>query len=101
MAAILAIYGLVVSVMIANTMSPETHMFKAFVHLGSGLSVGIASLGAGFAIGITGDAGVRGAVQQPKIFMAMMLLQIFSEVLGLYGMIVALLMLSRATSVHC
>jgi V-type H+-transporting ATPase proteolipid subunit len=101
MAAILAIYGLVVSVMIANTMSVETHMFKAFVHLGSGISVGIASLGAGFAIGITGDAGVRGTVQQPKIFLGMMLLQIFSEVLGLYGMIVALLMLSRTTSVTC
>jgi len=82
MAAILAIYGLVISVVIANAMSPETHIFTAFVHLGGGLSVGIASLGAGFAIGITGDAGVRGAVQQPRIFMGMMLLQIFSEVLG-------------------
>jgi V-type H+-transporting ATPase 16kDa proteolipid subunit len=82
MAAILAIYGLVVSVMIANAMGPETHMFTAFVHLGSGLAVGIASLGAGFAIGITGDAGVRGSVQQPKVYMGMMLLQIFSEVLG-------------------
>jgi V-type H+-transporting ATPase proteolipid subunit len=82
MAAILAIYGLVVSVMIANTMQPETHIFTAFVHLGSGLAVGVASLGAGFAIGITGDAGVRGSVQQPRLFLGMMLLQIFSEVLG-------------------
>jgi V-type H+-transporting ATPase proteolipid subunit len=82
MAAILAIYGLVISVMISNSMTPETHMFKAFVHLGSGLAVGISCLGAGFAIGITGDAGVRGAVQQPRIYLGMMLLQIFSEVLG-------------------
>lgn len=82
MAAILAVYGLVVSVMIANSMTPETHLFKAFIHLGGGLSVGISALGAGFAIGITGDAGVRGTVQQPKVFMGMMLLMIFSEVLG-------------------
>ena len=82
MAAVLAIYGLVVSVMIANRMQPETHLFTAFVHLGAGIAVGISALGAGFAIGITGDAGVRGVAQQPQLFTALMLIQIFSEVLG-------------------
>jgi len=101
MAAILAIYGLVVSVMIANSMQPETHLFKAFVHLGAGLAVGISALGAGFAIGITGDAGVRGVSQQPRLFIGMMLIQIFSEVLGLYGMVVALLMLTKTSGVVC
>ena len=63
-------------------MTPETHLFKAFIHLGAGLAVGISSLGAGFAIGITGDVGVRAATQQPRLFIGLMLLQIFSEVLG-------------------
>jgi len=71
--------------MIANAMKPETHLFQAFVHLGAGLSVGISSMGAGFAIGITGDAGVRGVSQQPRLFIGMMLIQIFSEVLGKYA----------------
>ncbi|OXV10871.1 hypothetical protein Egran_01365 [Elaphomyces granulatus] len=101
MAAVLAIYGVVVSVMIANTMTPETHLFKAFIDLGAGLTVGIASLSAGFAIGITGDSGVRGMSQQPRLFVGMMVIQIFCETLGLYGMIIALLMLSRASSVTC
>ncbi|KIW03381.1 V-type ATPase, C subunit [Verruconis gallopava] len=101
MAAILAIYGLVVSVMITNRMQAETHLFTAFVHLGAGIAVGVSALGAGFTIGITGDAGVRGVAQQPRLFMPMMLIQIFSEVLGLYGMVVALLMLTRASSVNC
>ena len=35
MAGVLAIYGLVVSIMIANTLRPETHLFTAFVHLGA------------------------------------------------------------------
>jgi V-type H+-transporting ATPase proteolipid subunit len=82
MAAILGIYGLVVSVIISNNMKAETHLFTAFVHLGAGLAVGISALGAGFAIGITGDAGVRGSSQQPRLFVGMMLIQIFSEVLG-------------------
>ncbi len=58
MAAVLAIYGLVVSVIIANRMQPETHLFIALVHLGAGIAVGVSALGAGSAIGITGEAGV-------------------------------------------
>ncbi|KAJ1348444.1 V-type proton ATPase 16 kDa proteolipid subunit 2 [Parelaphostrongylus tenuis] len=49
-------------------------------------------LGAGYAIGIVGDAGVRGTAQQPRLFVGMILILIFSEVLGLYGMIVALIL---------
>ena len=82
MAGIISIYSLVVSMMIANAMKPETHIFTGFTHLGAGLAVGICGLGAGFAIGITGDAGVRAVVQQPRMFVGMMLIQIFAEVLG-------------------
>jgi V-type H+-transporting ATPase proteolipid subunit len=49
-------------------------------------------MGAGYAIGISGDAGVRGTGQQPRLFVGMILILIFSEVLGLYGMIVALVL---------
>lgn len=82
MAAILSIYGLVIAVIITNGMKEQTHLFTGFVHLGSGLAVGVSALAAGFAIGITGDAGVRGSSQQPRLFIGMMLLQIMSEVLG-------------------
>ncbi|OJT12987.1 V-type proton ATPase 16 kDa proteolipid subunit [Trametes pubescens] len=70
-----------------------------FVQLGAGLSVGLAGLAAGFAIGIVGDAGVRGTAQQPRLFVGMILILIFAEVLGLYGLIVALIMNSRAGDV--
>lgn len=82
MAAILSIYGLVIAVIITNDMKEETLLFTGFVHLGAGLAVGVSALAAGFAIGITGDAGVRGSSQQPRLFIGMMLLQIMSEVLG-------------------
>jgi V-type H+-transporting ATPase proteolipid subunit len=52
----------------------------------------------GFAIGIVGDAGVRGSAQQPKLFVGMILILIFAEVLGLYGLIVALLMNAKASA---
>lgn len=70
--------------------------YRSFLHLGAGLSVGFSGLAAGFAIGIVGDAGVRGTAQQPRLFVGMILILIFAEVLGLYGLIVALVLSTRA-----
>ena len=69
---------------------------RSFNHLAAGLSVGISGLAAGFAIGIVGDAGVRGTAQQPKLFVGMILILIFAEVLGLYGLIIALILNSKS-----
>ena len=49
---------------------------------------------AGLAIGIVGDAGVRANAQQDKIFVGMVLILIFAEALGLYGMIIAIILAS-------
>lgn len=40
---------------------------------------------------------VRGSAQQPRLYIGMVLLLIMAEVLGLYGVIVAILMLTRST----
>ena len=82
MAGIIAIYGLVVSVLISNQLAQKQSLFTGFIQLGAGLSVGLAGLAAGFAIGIVGDAGVRGTAQQPRLFVGMILILIFAEVLG-------------------
>ena len=83
MAGIIGIYGLVVSVLISNDLKQETALFTGFIQLGAGLSVGLSGLAAGFAIGIVGDAGVRGTAQQPRLFVGMILILIFAEVLGM------------------
>lgn len=97
MAGIIAIYGLVVAVLIGTSMKPDTYtLFKSFLDLGAGLSVGLSGLAAGFAIGIVGDSGVRGTAQQPRLFVGMILILIFAEVLGLYGLIVALILTTKS-----
>ncbi|OXM76764.1 V-type proton ATPase proteolipid subunit [Cryptococcus neoformans Bt63] len=92
MAGIIGIYGLVVSVLISGNLASPMPLYTGFIQLGAGLSVGLAGLAAGFAIGIVGDAGVRGTAQQPRLFVGMILILIFAEVLGLYGLIVALIL---------
>ncbi|GIK00352.1 V-type proton ATPase 16 kDa proteolipid subunit [Aspergillus viridinutans] len=49
MAGILGIYGLVVSVLIANTLSQKAALYTSLVQLGAGLSVGLCGLAAGYA----------------------------------------------------
>jgi len=102
MAGIIGIYGLVVSVLVSSGLQQVVSLYTGFIQLGAGLSVGLAGLAAGFAIGIVGDAGVRGTAQQPRLYVGMILILIFAEVLGLYGLIVALLMNAKtATGVQC
>jgi len=94
MAGVLGIYGLIISVILTGNINDEStyNEYKAYAHLASGLSVGLSALGAGMAIGIVGDAGVRANGQQPKLFVGMILILIFAEALGLYGLIVAIVL---------
>merc|ERR1719391_1170557 len=97
MAGIIAIYGVVVAVLIAGQLeaAPAYSLYRGFVHLGAGLSVGLSGLAAGYAVGIVGDAGVRGTAQQPRLYVGMILILIFAEVLGLYGLIVAIYLYAK------
>ncbi len=98
MSGIIAVYGLVVSVLIAGDLGPDQSysLFNGFMHLACGLSVGLSGLAAGWAIGIIGDKGVRSFMLQDRIFVGMVLMLIFAEVLGLYGLIVALILNTKA-----
>jgi len=97
MAGIIGIYGLVVSVLISDGPKQKMALYTGFIQLGAGLSVGLSGLAAGFAIGVVGDAGVRATAQQPKLFVGMILILIFAEVLGLYGLIVGLILNTKAS----
>merc|ERR1719247_2448967 len=115
MAGVLGIYGLIVAVIIGGqigqpkaqewaggTLAPKYSSgatlvstgaayssFAGFAHLAAGLCCGLSGLAAGMAIGVVGDAGVRAVGQQEKLFVIMILILIFAEALGLYGLIVA------------
>merc|ERR1712083_1011694 len=91
MAGVLGIYGLIIAVIIGNGVKvpsdgkPVYSSFTGFAHLAAGL-----------AIGIVGDAGVRASAQQAKLYVGMVLILIFAEALGLYGLIVGLILTSKS-----
>jgi len=98
MAGILGIYGVIISVLLITDAKKELTELTAkgggFKILGAGLSCGLSALASGLAIGVAGDAGVRAYAQTEGIYVGMILLLIFSEAIGLYGFIVAILIRS-------
>ena len=102
MAGVLGIYGLIIAVIIANAVSgvdggrPAYGQFSAMAHFGGGLACGLSGLAAGMAIGVVGDSLTRASAEQPKLFVGMVLILIFAEALGLYGLIVGLILASKA-----
>ena len=83
-----------------SLVGPAYSAFAGYAHLAAGLSCGLSGLGAGLAIGIVGDAGVRANGIQPKLFVPMVLILIFAEALGLYGLIVGII-LSQQKGTAC
>jgi V-type H+-transporting ATPase proteolipid subunit len=73
-------------------------LYSGFAHLAAGLCCGLSALAAGLCIGIVGDAGVRAIGQQEKLFVSMILILIFAEALGLYGLIIALILSNKTYS---
>ncbi|ORY32791.1 hypothetical protein BCR39DRAFT_521574 [Naematelia encephala] len=103
MSGIIAVYGLVVSVLIAGNVVPDQpySLFAGFIHLAAGLACGFTGLAAGYAIGIVGDACVRAYLYESKVFVSMVLILIFAEVIGLYGLIVALILNTAVGEAVC
>lgn len=114
MSGIIAVYGLVMAVLIAGSLNPlddyslyksplkiSMLTFSGIIHLSAGLCVGLTGLAAGYCIGIVGDQGVRSFLLQQKIFVGLVLILIFAEVLGLYGLIVGLILNTKAGPAQC
>eukprot|EP00298_Acanthocystis_sp_HF-20_P026865 c4700_g1_i1.p1 GENE.c4700_g1_i1~~c4700_g1_i1.p1 ORF type:complete len:166 (-),score=58.12 c4700_g1_i1:13-510(-) len=98
MAGVRGIYGLNVAAMISARMGNVDEgysLFNGYAHLSAGFACGLANLAAGFAVGIVGDVGVRASAQQGRIYVAMVLILIFAEALGLYGLILAIVLQSK------
>eukprot|EP00300_Choanocystis_sp_HF-7_P024151 c25557_g1_i1.p2 GENE.c25557_g1_i1~~c25557_g1_i1.p2 ORF type:complete len:172 (+),score=25.50 c25557_g1_i1:129-644(+) len=99
MAGIVGIYGLIVAIILSSSMEPKTYpAANAFIDLGAGLAVGLAGIAAGLAIGVAGDSGVRAYAREPRVYVTMILILIFAEALGLYGLIVGIVMNGQKAS---
>ena len=98
MAGILGIYGLIIAVILqqkiigAGALTPYGNINVGYKNFAGGLTTGFSALGAGIAIGVVGDSGVRANAVEGKMFVGMILILIFAEALGLYGLIIGIIL---------
>ena len=68
MAGIIAIYGLVVSVLISGDLKQQLPLYTGFIQLGAGLSVGLAGLAAGYVSTRSGpNCSFKARLHTPKL----------------------------------
>ena len=95
MAGILSIYGLILAVLITqNVKYDDTSKSHGlfFLQMNAGIVCGLSNAVAGYAIGLSGETGVRSYAINENIFVGLILILIFAEVLGLYGLIAGIIM---------
>lgn len=88
----LAIYGLVVSVLIVGKVNTDITNYTGFKLMGAGLTNGFSGLAAGYCTGVIAESGLDGTSKQPKLFVGMVLMLAWCQALGLYGLLAALIM---------
>ena len=91
MAGILGIYGLIVAVLMAKQVE-KSDPATGFKQFAAGLCCGLSALASGLAIGVVGEASVKAYAQTDGIFVGMILMLIFAEAIGLYGLIIAIIL---------
>uniref|UniRef100_A0A7S4I5F0 V-type proton ATPase proteolipid subunit n=1 Tax=Vannella robusta TaxID=1487602 RepID=A0A7S4I5F0_9EUKA len=97
MCGVLAIYGLIYSVIVSSSVvSPTYSTSQGYGNFFGGLAVGFCCLVSGIAIGVCGEAGIIASARNSKFFTLVILVLIFCESLGLYGLIFSLLANSLA-----
>jgi len=93
LALVLALVVLVIPMISASEGSGASTADGSSKYLGAALAVGLAGLGAGFAISKVGVASAGAIVEKPELFGSTILYVAFAEAIAIYGLLVALMMI--------
>jgi V-type H+-transporting ATPase proteolipid subunit len=101
---VVAIYGVIMAIVFSakvnNVSAAEAHgadaYYTGFALFWSGITVGLCNLVCGVAVGINGSGAALADAADSTLFVKILVIEIFSSVLGLFGLIIGLLVSSKA-----
>ncbi|KAK5206533.1 V-type proton ATPase subunit c'' [Exophiala xenobiotica] len=101
---VVAIYGVIMSIVFSSKIQlvPEEQLYTGsnyytgYALFWSGLTVGMCNLICGVSVGINGSSAALADAADASMFVKVLVIEIFSSVLGLFGLIIGLLVSSKA-----
>ncbi|KAK2592631.1 V-type proton ATPase subunit c'' [Conoideocrella luteorostrata] len=103
---VVAIYGIIMSIVFSSKVGfvtgPAAYSADAYYTgyslFWSGLTVGMCNMICGVAVGMNGSGAALADAANPTLFVRILVIEIFSSVLGLFGLIIGLLVSSKANA---
>ncbi|KAL8931015.1 MAG: hypothetical protein Q9208_000117 [Pyrenodesmia sp. 3 TL-2023] len=101
---VVAIYGVIMAIVFSaklksitgDSLYSSSNYYTGFALFWSGITVGMCNLICGVSVGINGSSAALADAADPSLFVKVLVIEIFSSVLGLFGLIIGLLVSGKA-----
>ncbi|RMZ88994.1 hypothetical protein DV736_g3787, partial [Chaetothyriales sp. CBS 134916] len=101
---VVAIYGVIMAIVFSAYLNyvdedkiyTGANLYTGYALFWGGLTVGLCNLICGVSVGINGSSAALADAADPTLFVKVLVIEIFSSVLGLFGLIIGLLVSGKA-----